>query len=822
MSFAPVWWSGFLGSALILGLAGCGAGHPVSGGQPAKGAALRGRVKGGEQPVTGSSLQLYATSTDGDGSRATPLLQHPVVTDNAGGFSITGAYTCPDADTLVYLVATGGNPGLAAGTNNPSLVLMAALGRCGELTASTFISLNEATTVASVFSLAEFTKSSIEVGSTLGDEQVLANDFLLVRELVDLAAGQPPGASLPSGYSSPTRLINTLADAIAPCVNSAGGQSGDGSPCGDLFATVAAAGDPPPTDTVSALLAMAKNPTSNTAAILGLVPAVSPYQPTLSAVPLSLRTYLLADPSASVPDRTHLLGEYLLQEGSGTVATDTSGLGNDGTIVGATWEGSADLNFNQQQYIRLPTALNGANTWQFATYAPPYGFFGYPLAPEVGGGGAFPIHPSLLCGTTEAHTCLFANTLPGYASQLFWAFNSSGTQAQDPLTAGWHVVTLVGGQNGELDRFYYDGTEVTYSLHGSGAFMHPSTGNYQVGGASTYETSWYVGKVAAVWAWSTSLSPAEVQAATTSAQSLMQAKGVDRPYPDAVHTKPLVIGGIDSRTYGDYQDPGGAWIDQLALDDPSYETLDLGIDGATLFDIAAMFDMYYRPQIEANTAPTIVVFWGGVNDFNAYPNTNAGMTAGSLKALVQRAKAAGARVIVAMEISSNRDDHNKAALDALIRANAFAWGADNIADLAEVPQLGADGAFESRTYFVDGVHPTPEAEPFITAVMSDAVNELIGSSATSHHSTAAASFTERAGDRFLDLKGSVVQTVTLPDCIGYSLPRQIANLGANQAVLSPSGGETLTGSTVIAAGETAILVPVPGSFSTAGCSWQRQ
>jgi hypothetical protein len=57
--------------------------------------AKHGAVHGGQQPVSGATIQLYAVGTTGDGSSSTPLLTETVTTDSAGGFSITNDYTCP-------------------------------------------------------------------------------------------------------------------------------------------------------------------------------------------------------------------------------------------------------------------------------------------------------------------------------------------------------------------------------------------------------------------------------------------------------------------------------------------------------------------------------------------------------------------------------------------------------------------------------------------------------------------------------------------------------------------------------------------------------
>src|ERR1700679_973415 len=111
------------------------------------GAAIQGRVHGGQFPVSGSTLGLYVAGSTGYGSSGgANLLKTPVMSAADGTFSITGDYTCPTANSLVYITATGGNPGLSS--NNSAIELAAPLGPCGNLTSSTFININEVTTAA--------------------------------------------------------------------------------------------------------------------------------------------------------------------------------------------------------------------------------------------------------------------------------------------------------------------------------------------------------------------------------------------------------------------------------------------------------------------------------------------------------------------------------------------------------------------------------------------------------------------------------------------------------------------------------------------------
>jgi hypothetical protein len=78
----------------------------------------------------------------------------PVTSAADGSFTITNDYTCPTPGSLVYLTASGGNPGV--GSNNSAIMLAAALGPCGSLTSGTFISINEVTTAAAAVALGQF------------------------------------------------------------------------------------------------------------------------------------------------------------------------------------------------------------------------------------------------------------------------------------------------------------------------------------------------------------------------------------------------------------------------------------------------------------------------------------------------------------------------------------------------------------------------------------------------------------------------------------------------------------------------------------------
>ena len=249
---------------------------------------MRGSVHGGQQPVTGASIQLYAAGTTGYGTSATALLTSPVVTDSSGSFSITGDYTCPSSTSQLYLVATGGNPGLVAGTNNAALALMAALGPCSlhggqyTLDPNAFISINEVTTVASVYALAAFMGGdATHLGTSSTNAVGLANSFQLVNNLVSTTSGAALSVTPAGNGTVPQAAINTLGNILASCVNS----DGTGTPCGALFTAATPSGGSAPKDTIQAIYNIARNPGNNVSTLYGLASGMPAFQPSLSPAP---------------------------------------------------------------------------------------------------------------------------------------------------------------------------------------------------------------------------------------------------------------------------------------------------------------------------------------------------------------------------------------------------------------------------------------------------------------------------------------------------------------------------------------------------------
>jgi sugar lactone lactonase YvrE len=287
-----------LAGGIALLIAGCGALPTQLASTPSAGQTITGRVRGGQQTVTGSHIYLYAAGTSGYGAAAVSLLNPTapgvatdangsyVTSDNAGNFSLNGTYNCSPGQQI-YVLARGGNPGLAAGTNNTGIALLAALGNCpnsGTLAATVpVVVINEVSTVASVYGFAGFMTDATHLSSsgTQLAQQGVANAFLTALNLFDVSSGTALLNSIAGNGVPPQATINTLANLLATCVNSTGTTAA----CSSLFSNSKSLTGATPTDTTTAILNIAHNPGANVATLYKLALPAPPFQPTLTSAP---------------------------------------------------------------------------------------------------------------------------------------------------------------------------------------------------------------------------------------------------------------------------------------------------------------------------------------------------------------------------------------------------------------------------------------------------------------------------------------------------------------------------------------------------------
>jgi hypothetical protein len=306
-------------------------------------ATIGGKLHGGSQPVSGAAVTLYYAGRSGYGSGVTQggnaTVAAVATTDGTGSFSFKkdatanetvkdNNFSCPiaatgvtlpagvESDPLVYVIARGGNTLNTADTtvHNDAAVFLGVFGLCSQISASSFLDLNEVTTVASIAALQQYFNPVTESIGTDGigaAKMALVNTLGTIANLANVATGTAVASTQIAGGSgdgvsgvtvtvtSPALKINQIANILAACVNN---TSADATPCTTLFDNAT-----PPnviqtdrpyqsatfktaTDTLQAAYYMLSNPTNgsttNLKNLFGLASAVgAPFQPAPTAAP---------------------------------------------------------------------------------------------------------------------------------------------------------------------------------------------------------------------------------------------------------------------------------------------------------------------------------------------------------------------------------------------------------------------------------------------------------------------------------------------------------------------------------------------------------
>ncbi|HME73960.1 MAG TPA: hypothetical protein VKM54_29480 [Myxococcota bacterium] len=181
---------------------------------------LKGQVLGAGAPIANSTVTLWAASA------GAPKQLAQAQTGADGRFAL-GAAGAADKEVILYLVAKGGQPAAnKAGGDNSAIALLAVLGNEPPAT----VTINEMTTIASVWTHAQFLDGAAIKGHPLGLRIAAGN----VPNLVDLETGglgtviQDP---LNSSQTATLATFNTLANLLAGCITRVQGDA-----CNKLFA----------------------------------------------------------------------------------------------------------------------------------------------------------------------------------------------------------------------------------------------------------------------------------------------------------------------------------------------------------------------------------------------------------------------------------------------------------------------------------------------------------------------------------------------------------------------------------------------------------
>ena len=209
---------------------------------PAPAQALRGQVLGGGAPIANSTVTLWAASA------GAPKQLAQARTSADGRFAINAA-GAPGKDAILYLVAKGGEVTVKKGSgDNPAIAFLTVLGNKPPAS----VTINEMTTVASVWTSAQFLDGTTLKGQALGLRIAAGN----VPSFVDLQTGgwgvaiQDP---LNSGQTSTMANFASLADVLSGCATRVTADA-----CDKLYAAATPPTGAAPTNTLTAAQSIAK------------------------------------------------------------------------------------------------------------------------------------------------------------------------------------------------------------------------------------------------------------------------------------------------------------------------------------------------------------------------------------------------------------------------------------------------------------------------------------------------------------------------------------------------------------------------------------
>jgi hypothetical protein len=245
---------------------------------------IDGQVQAGGAPLANSTVTLWQASA-GD-----PKQLAQTQTSSDGRFEL-GTDETPGADVSLYLVAKGGVATVNKGSSdNPAIALLTVLGN----TPPAKVVINEMTTVASVWTNAQFLDGTAIKGHALGLRIAAGN----VPNFVDLATGgwgvaiQDP---LNSGQTPTLANFATLADLLAGCTTRVNADA-----CSNLFTAATAPNGKVATDTLAAAQSIARNSWYQPEKLFALLDQFYPVPNGKNLRPVPYMPYLNWAPSAWV------------------------------------------------------------------------------------------------------------------------------------------------------------------------------------------------------------------------------------------------------------------------------------------------------------------------------------------------------------------------------------------------------------------------------------------------------------------------------------------------------------------------------------------
>ena len=242
---------------------------------------INGQVVGAGAPIVGSTVTLWAENT------GTPRQLAQTKTDGDGRFVLNA----DGGGAILYVTAKSGRPASSGeGGDNPAIAFMTVLGS----EPPSNIVINEMTTIASVWTHAQFLNGDAIKGNPLGLRIAAGN----VPNFVDLKTGGWGAAiqdALNSGQTQTMANFATLASIVGACTKRIKPDA-----CDSVFAAATSPTNNVPTDTMAAMLSVARNPAYKPGRLFALLDAFYPVPKGKTLRPTTYLPYLSYAPSAWV------------------------------------------------------------------------------------------------------------------------------------------------------------------------------------------------------------------------------------------------------------------------------------------------------------------------------------------------------------------------------------------------------------------------------------------------------------------------------------------------------------------------------------------
>lgn len=543
-----------------------------------------------------------------------------------------------------------------------------------------------------------------------------------------------------------------------------------------------------------------------------------------------------------VAPTTGLLAQYRLIDcgtGAGATCPDTSGNSNNATLgTGSNFPShtSWGMSFTPAtpynasgvppQYINLPAADNAGNLFIVNLQTNP----GVQDSGATDGNGQWPIYATIMGtqGTASTDVAILSGlgtTIAGEGS-VSPSINIGNGQKTTTAKSYGGVIT-VATYIGNPNRVWVNGIEQTYPLQGTATATPTnfwSIGGYP-GNTSFAAQSAFSGTVGMALVYNTSQTGTALGALVQQATAYVNGVVNSRPglpvLSGSTAVKSSIVWVADSIGAGLVA--GGTTIQQYLALNNTYTIVNNSVSSVTARTIAALFQTRNASYISSGGAtPSKCVIALGTNDVSNINQTPA-QTWANIILIGQQCHADGAQSVLVTMMDRGGEDANKDALNTLERQHWKSSGAfDAIADIGEIPQLGADGVSGNATYFVTGaIHPTSAGQQLYAGGISNSINYLDGySSGNPNVVSTGTTYTMTTADSYLQLTGS--QTgVTLPPCTGMT--------GATYRIFSTAGvtvsnstdaASGIVGSTTIPANTTYMyMVNLYGGSTAGGCNY---